>query len=148
MNPRDSFLQALAENEDDTMTRLVYADWLDEQGEHEEADRQRNWPAAREWLIRFCKENSHYQQISYEELIEFGRQAVKEESSSKDTPIHGETLWGALQANSQEFWKNWSVVTGIPLPPSLESKGFYHWECCPREHFYWFGSPGPSDPDE
>ena len=55
MNERDAFLEALARNEDDTPTRLVYADWLDEQGEHEEADRQRKWPAAKEWLVRFCR---------------------------------------------------------------------------------------------
>ena len=55
MDQREAFLKALAENEDDTTTRLVYADWLDEQGEHEEADRQRKWPAAKEWLVRFCQ---------------------------------------------------------------------------------------------
>src|SRR5205814_1124014 len=52
MNQRNAFLKALAKNEDDTATRLVYADWLDEHGEHEEADRQRKWPAAKEWLVR------------------------------------------------------------------------------------------------
>ncbi|HEV3257586.1 MAG TPA: TIGR02996 domain-containing protein, partial [Gemmataceae bacterium] len=33
MNEREAFLKALAENEDDTTTRLVYADWLEERGD-------------------------------------------------------------------------------------------------------------------
>ena len=42
MNERDAFLKMIVENEDDTLTRLVFADWLDEHGEHEEAgERQR-----------------------------------------------------------------------------------------------------------
>ncbi len=61
---RLGFLKALAQNEDETTTRLVYADWLDERGEHEEADRQRKWPVAREWLVQFCVWNSRYEEIS------------------------------------------------------------------------------------
>ena len=45
MNERDAFLKHLAANEDDATARLAFIDWLDEQGEHEEADRHRKWPA-------------------------------------------------------------------------------------------------------
>jgi uncharacterized protein (TIGR02996 family) len=148
MSLQDAFLKALAENEDDTTTRLVYADWLDDHGQHEEADRQRRWPAAREWLVRFCKENSGYQEITYEELIEFGREVVKEESSLERTYVDNEVMWHALRDNSQEFWKNWSVVTGVPLPPGLGDKGFHRWQCCPNEVYYWFGTPDSDEPDE
>ena len=42
MDERQAFLDAIAAGPwDDEVTRLVYADWLDEHGEHEEADRQR-----------------------------------------------------------------------------------------------------------
>ncbi len=148
MNARDAFLSALAENEDDTTTRLVFADWLDDQGEHEEADRHRKWPAAKEWLVRLCKENSGYQEMTCEGLIAFGREVAREESSSGRTHLDNETMWYALRDHSQEFWKNWSIVTGIPLPPSLENKGFHHWQCCPGENYYWFGPPDSSDADE
>jgi uncharacterized protein (TIGR02996 family) len=156
MNHRDAFLKALAENENDTTTRLVFADWLDEQGEHEEADRQRKWPAAKEWLVRLCNEDASYRPFSYEELIEFGRRVVKEESiSDRVYPDNSGRvffdnwdLWSVLRANSQEFWKNWSVVTGIALPPSLEDKDFHHWECCAHKHYYWFGRPDSTDADE
>lgn len=52
---RRGFLDALAENEDDTTTRLVYADWLEDLGEHEEADRQRRWPAAKARLVEAAR---------------------------------------------------------------------------------------------
>lgn len=147
MSQREAFLKRLVEDEDDTTTRLVYADWLDDQGEHEESDRQRKWPAAKEWLVRFCKENFSNEEVSHKELVEFGRRVVKEESPTERVHMD-ESLWYALQAHSQEFWKNWSLVTGIPLPPGLESKGFHQWACCAHEVYYWFGVPDTDDPDE
>ncbi len=38
MTPNESFLQAICENPDDDAPRLVYADWLDEQGRGEAAE--------------------------------------------------------------------------------------------------------------
>jgi uncharacterized protein (TIGR02996 family) len=139
MSPRDAFLQALTDNEDDITTRLVYADWLEEQGEHEEADRQRKWPAAKEWLVRFCRdhnpppdEEDPYERVtSYPELIELGREAV-EDADERGFGFHcgtNETMCNALRANSQEFWKNWSIVTGIPLPPDADGKGYFSCAC-------------------
>jgi uncharacterized protein (TIGR02996 family) len=143
------FLEALAINEDDVTTRLVFADWLDERGEHEEADRQRKWPAAKEWLARLCLENSGDEGVSYDGVLAFGRHAVKEESASgRVSMTRNEALWSALRADSQEFWRNWSVVTGVPLPPSFEHKGFHSWACCSNEVYYWFGLPPLDDPDE
>ena len=148
MSLREAFLQALAANEDDTTSRLVFADWLDEQGEHEEADRQRKWPAAKEWLVRLCKESSEYEEVLYEEVIDFGRQVAREENPSERIYFDNEDLWRALQACSQEFWTNWSILTGIPLPPGLETKGFHSWSCCPTDNSYWFGPPDSSESDE
>jgi uncharacterized protein (TIGR02996 family) len=149
MSLRDAFLKVLADNEDDTTTRLVYADWLDEQGEHEEADRQRRWPAAKEWLVRFCKDASQDRDITftYDSLLAFGRQVVKEDKPSDRIHLE-EDLWYALRQSSQGFWMNWSIVTGIPLPPSFENRGFHRWSCCPTENYYWFGAPDESDPEE
>jgi uncharacterized protein (TIGR02996 family) len=141
MNLRDTFHKALAENEDDTTTRLIYADWLDEQGEHEEADRQRKWPAAKEWLVQFCQENNptpdeedpYERVISYKELLELGRQAVEEavadESGFGFYCGNNMTMSNALQENGQEFWKNWSIVTGIPLPPDMDEKCYFRCAC-------------------
>jgi uncharacterized protein (TIGR02996 family) len=150
LNERDAFLNALAENEDDTTTRLVYADWLEERGEHEEADRQRKWPAAKEWLVRVCRsfnphpdddnidnedldEDNPYSvfDITYEKLLKLGRKAV-EEADERGIGFYcgaNEEMKDALRANSREFWKNWSVVTGIPLPPGVEEKSYFSCSC-------------------
>jgi uncharacterized protein (TIGR02996 family) len=150
VNLQDAFLKALAAKEDDTATRLVYADWLDEQGQHEEADRQRKWPAANQWLRRLGEESSNPDSgdspFPYENLIAFGQQVVTTEGSSisvyDDTLAMGQAILGDFQ----EFFQNWSVVTGIPLPPHLEAKTFY-WECCPTER-HWIGGAVPPKDEE
>lgn len=142
MSERDAFLKRLAEDEDDTATRVVFADWLDERGEHEEADRQRKWPVAKAWIERVCKMCSgEYQQVRYEELIEFGHQVVRDENPRDRYYLPNDDVWSELRFNRDEFWTNWSIVTGVALPPGLEAKGFHYWACCSHEVYYWFGAP-------
>ena len=133
MSERDAFLKALAENEDDTTTRLVYADWLDDHGEHEEADRQRKWTPAKAWLVQFCRDNNPATEddpdewfISYEQLLELGRAAVEgaDEEGFGFSCGNNETMCWALQDNSLEFWKNWSTVTGIAIPLDVTESYF------------------------
>ncbi len=149
---RKAFLKALKKNEDDTTTRLVFADWLDDHGEHEEADRHRKWPAAKEWLVQFCKANNppapdidpeellesdpdalldYEYPISYEELIELGKQAIKNGNKGGYWFSCGNNMGmcDALRDNCAEFWKNWSIVTGIPLPPDVEEKSGFSCAC-------------------
>jgi uncharacterized protein (TIGR02996 family) len=134
---RDAFLKALAANEDDTTTRLVYADWLDEHGEHEEADRQRKWPAAKQWLVRFCMvhnppDDVYERVISYKDLLELGREAVEAAQQGGELGFHcgnNETMCDALRANRLQFWMNWSVVTGVPLPPDFEDMSYFSCGC-------------------
>jgi uncharacterized protein (TIGR02996 family) len=139
VNERAGFLKLLAENEDDTTTRLVYADWLDERGEHEEADRQRKWPAAKEWLVKFCAANNPPSEddldewyISYETLIGLGREAVERDGADKDLWFscgNNMTMCDALRSHAAEFWKNWSIVTGIPVPPDAADKSGFSCAC-------------------
>jgi uncharacterized protein (TIGR02996 family) len=104
---RDVFLRALAENEDDIATRMIFSDWLDEQGEHEEAARQRNWPAAKAWLVQFAKD---YGTDTVAEAREDGIGSVGD----------NQTLCDALRSRRVLFWKNWSIVTGITGPDDEE----------------------------
>ena len=132
MNERDAFLAALEKDEDDTTTRLVFADWLDERGEHEEADRMRKWPAAKEWLVRLCEHNNSPDLeeeciISYEKLLELGRDAVQKADKEGGFGLwvsHNEEMGAALWANTREFWTNWSIVTGIPVPPDADQRTY------------------------
>lgn len=133
MNEGNAFLKLLAENEDDTTTRLVFADWLDEHGEHEEADRQRKWPAAKEWLVRFCRDNnpdpvrdSETRPIPYEALMELGWTIAIRIDENAGSGLNPESIayycgnnidmCYALRSGFTEFLANWSIVTGMPLP--------------------------------
>jgi uncharacterized protein (TIGR02996 family) len=138
MNMEDAFLKALADNEDDTTTRMVYADWLDENGEHEEADRQRKWPAAKAWLVRFCQvhnpdpgDDTEEWVISYKDLLESGREALEQTDEGEVEVVCGNnmSMSHALQRSCREFWKNWSIVTGIPLPPDIEDRSYFSCAC-------------------
>ena len=135
-----AFLRALKKNEDDTTTRLVYADWLDERGHHEEAERMRKWDAAKAWLVHFCDEHNpkpdgeeepYEWVIDYETLLDLGRDAV--EQTDKDwlgfSCGNNMDMCDALRGHAREFWENWSVVTGIALPPDYEKKSGFSCAC-------------------
>lgn len=139
MIERETFLKALAENEDDVPSRMVYADWLEEKGEHEEAERQRQWPAAKAWFVRFCEEHNpspdeedaYEMVLSYQDLIEMGRYALTEPDSDGYGVICGnnDSMSYALEDHKREFWKNWSIMTGIPLPPDVEERSYFSCAC-------------------
>ena len=70
--------------------------------------------------------------ISYEDLIRFGREAVEEADEDGGLGFHcynNMTMCDALRANSRDFWKNWSVVTGLPLPPDFEERSGFSCAC-------------------
>lgn len=137
MNERDAFVGHLAANEDDATARLAFVDWLDEHGEHEEADRQRNWPAAKQWLVRLCAENNPPREddpdewfISYPMLLELGLEgAARSDEWFGFSCRNNNPMCDALRASSGAFWKNWSVVTGIPLPPDIEERSSFSCGC-------------------
>lgn len=177
MSEYDKFLEALAKNPDDTPLRLVFADWLDEQGEHEEADRHRKWPAAKDWFVRLCHEHNpppeappDMDRVSPETLIERGEETIRDylPVDRTDTPAaelrrllaggwdalkfgkldDGDELeeWetsfefcvffgnnlglcDAARENVHAFWKNLSIVIGIPLPPTIEQKSWFACSC-------------------
>jgi uncharacterized protein (TIGR02996 family) len=131
MNERDSFLKALEENEDDTPTRLVYADWLDEHGEHEEADRQRKWPAAKAWLREFCgmeDDNADGYYIGVNKLIREARSALDDGNLIVDCGAN-ENMCDRLRQDCREFWHKVSIVTGLPLPEGYAENSRFGCSC-------------------
>jgi uncharacterized protein (TIGR02996 family) len=127
MNERDGFLKALEENEDDTPTRFVYADWLDDHGEHEEADRQRKWPAAKAWLREFARNypdfGGYLDEDEGDEEDEEGDiyspyamlMYFVERHVDGDFNLYFVTPYG-FDAYSEELWRNFEIVTGLKAP--------------------------------
>lgn len=127
---RESFTAALLTDEDDAQTRSAFADWLDEKGEHEEASRHRQWPAAKQWLVELCEkyrpargddeEMNEYAEsifISYSELVRVASQAMDEKGGELIPGLgSSEGLCDELRGQSREFWTKWSIVTGVPVP--------------------------------
>ncbi len=140
MKEREAFLAALAADEDDVHTRLVYADWLEERGEHEEADRQRRWPQAKAWLVKFCEENAYpaeydwVHRMTYDRLLARAQEEVLQYLQDPNHELsiacgNDEEMCDALRAHRNEFWQNAAIVLGVMLPAAVMDNSWFGCGC-------------------
>lgn len=126
---REAFLAALAANEDDTDTRLIYADWLEERGESAEADRQRRWPESKAWLVRFCEteDSPSYDLVVRAAMSPDGRYSRDDYGVVIDE--YGIYSGGRSTSGSipSEFWEHLSIVTGKKFP--VIHDGYFRCSC-------------------
>ncbi len=126
MDERQAFLNAIAATAwDDELPRFVFADWLDEHGEHEEADRQRKYVKSERWLREFAikhwgdfdvseadqeeeREDNIYS--AYGQLLYFLKRHV-----DGDHYLPFETPY-EFADYSEELWVYFEVVTGLKAP--------------------------------
>lgn len=120
MADRDDFLRAIKAEPQNYLSRCVFADWLDERGEHEEAERQRSYEAAWKWFEELA-ENDGYTwdgegKITAETLVEAGNVFAANNTAFVQRGSSGlqDALYG--ERSRFTFWRNWSVVTGRPIP--------------------------------
>jgi uncharacterized protein (TIGR02996 family) len=127
---RRAFLKAIADNPWDAEgPRLVYADWLDEVGEYDEAERQRQHVQAERWLREFAgrhggnfgeDDEDGYVSTTYEQVVQAGRDFA--DTGDYYTQYGSDSLRNAMYKTSTaaEYWRCWSVVTGLPVPGECE----------------------------
>ncbi|MFK8111081.1 MAG: TIGR02996 domain-containing protein [Rubripirellula sp.] len=123
IDARESFLSAIQREPKNFDRRYVFADWLDEHGEHEEADRQRKFEASDAWLREFA---SSHQDFGYFECDEAevdqdyfnGYRALLyflERHAGDSLYLPFDTPYG-FDEYSEELWANFEVVTGLQAP--------------------------------
>jgi uncharacterized protein (TIGR02996 family) len=127
---RRAFLNAIeASPRDQELPRLVYADWLDENGEHEEADRQRKYVPAERWLRGLAGQITDYETFEpmrYETLIEAATTFLR---SGIGHDMYGWDMLDVVNQQKAEFWKNFEIVTGLPVPERTRERMFFGCTC-------------------
>jgi uncharacterized protein (TIGR02996 family) len=142
-DPGEAMRAYLAEHEDDELARAQYADWLEENGQDDEAGRQREWPMAKARLREMCERGSRgywdsddsddgndddYYTMSYPRLMRLAGEAAERDDYSFNCGA-SEGVQDELNANRAQFWRDWSIVTGIPVPPDVEDRGYFSCSC-------------------
>jgi uncharacterized protein (TIGR02996 family) len=78
VDDRQIFIDLLAKDEDNNTTRLIYADWLEDNGFHEESERQRKWPDAKKWMLDIVEQGNADRYYEYEDLNPLTGEITKE----------------------------------------------------------------------
>lgn len=114
-----AFLQAIQENPRDQTTRLVYADWLEENGLDDTAHEQRRWCSALEDARDRLKKFSEDVGISYETCIQAGYDYVNH--GDYFTQQGREDARDAMNKEvSKQWWEDWCLITGENKPEEPE----------------------------
>lgn len=121
-------LEMIEADEDDVETRFVYADLLEELGEDDEAERQREWCDSKQWMVDFCETHADEPNFGYEDLMA----RLDDVRSDRDIYVlmgNLECLMYAIRANSNEFWWHWSILTGIVVTQDQVDEARYRCSC-------------------
>lgn len=135
---REAFLKALEADPLDSLSRSAYADWLEENGEDDEAARQRAWVDSYHLLAYYvdpyadevdedCPEPRPrvYSEVMAE--VAFWREYVQK----------GDICFGSNRAQDElqihekkeAFWRAFEVITGVRPPEKLRTQEWYKCAC-------------------
>lgn len=122
---REDFINAIAENPDDLPSRLMYADWLEERGEIDEALRQRDWIPAKQELMSLMELEESPQPDDNDEWGDYDSSMsfsafVELLTTHRDEDYimfgNKESLMDSYHRNPERIWKLWSIITGYRPP--------------------------------
>lgn len=131
MNQREAFQKAIEANRYDQATRLVYADWLEENGFDDEAKEQRDWTPrwqeARDYFENCAKEvnnsadwfedDDEISKVTADDII---RVATNYEKTGDTERVGGNSGYTAQEltggqvgdeGKEEMFWEHWQVYT-------------------------------------
>lgn len=142
MDQQQAFIQALKRNEDDLVTRLIYADWLEEHDQPEEAERMRQWTASKEWLTNWVRSINYDRwevDEDYEEILDAQGNRVPAKEDNLGRPhTYGHAIdagYAALRNETycwntdagQDYFFSW----GNRSFPGTPEERWYEW----RQHW-------------
>jgi uncharacterized protein (TIGR02996 family) len=135
MDDRQALLAAIEADPLDHLLRCVYADWLDEHGEVEEANRQRQWVSAYEYLLKnFVNpygEEEGEEPLGPAEVLEvleyWQRSLVEDGGICFGTLDAAENLYD--EENHSEFYRNLEIVTGTTVLPETRERASFRCAC-------------------
>jgi uncharacterized protein (TIGR02996 family) len=135
VDDREAFLAVIAADPVNHVERCVYADWLDEHGEVEEATRQRAWVGAYEFLQNqfvnpyWIEEGAGPpDRIHALEMIESWRQSLVEDGGiCFDTDDAASNIWD--DNNRDEFYRCLEIVTGKTILPETRVAARFSCAC-------------------
>lgn len=138
MDDRQAFLAAIEAEPLNHLLRCIFADWLDERGESDEADRQRAWVGAFEYLLNnFLDCYVEYGEEEDREPTSFA-DAMKEieywqTSLTEDGGICFADTESPLKlydmADRNEFYRNLEIVTGVKVTPESRERASFRCAC-------------------
>ncbi|MFO0850639.1 MAG: TIGR02996 domain-containing protein [Gemmataceae bacterium] len=139
MDDRQVFLAQIDADPLNHLLRCVFADWLDDRGESDEADRQRQWVAAFEYLrenfmdcyVEFGAEEESREPTSFADTmkeIEYWQTSLIEDGdicfADTESP---EKLYD--EADRNEFYRNLEIVTGTTITAVTRERASFRCAC-------------------
>jgi len=128
------------------INRCVYADWLDEQGRHNEADRQRKYVDAFKFLADFTSAYRYSddtdedgepipgtKKYDYRSIMEEVNYWAEEAKKDDDSSLCFSTNYAQDQLDNREtrqkFWEAVYVVTGVMATDAIKEVEWYQCAC-------------------
>jgi len=145
MNPdQEAFLARIKEKPDDEALRQVYADWLDEHDQPDEANRQREAVGAIQWLRAFMLRINYYdydeetyeripgtakegQPHTFQDILDIGQEGLNGEGCFGTDA--GADVFREGEVSKEEFFRNWSLVTGVPVTETQAEDVYFRCAC-------------------
>lgn len=139
---RETFLKTIEANEDDDNARHIFADWLDEQGEYDEAERQRKWCGAKRRLSDLateCGGNMDDYGIDNEDGFTYGAYHAYTFTDMIRAGYHTiQNGYGMVQMGTEtarsvmdnarvraQFWSDWEIITGDKRPTKKDDDDWF-----------------------
>ncbi len=144
---REAFETALRENRYDTTTRLIYSDFLEEQGEDDYAAEQRRcatkeWCEAAYWMEDFAgecggtctnydsRDEDHiWVPITFEDVVQAGREYIRTNGEYYFLQVGSEHARYLMYSRVEKFWECWQIVTGISVSKGEQGSGVFSCTC-------------------